>query len=429
MSSQAEAWITYSARNMSRSAYIGSAVILYGIIALGYQLGFSQATHPTVATMLCFTLLQIGYGIVLWRLPRGKHSLQRRALKTSLLTVLVFACSLLTVIGLGLDWPLYLVTIAAYFMAYSVRTAIVFTVLLYLLLGISMAIRSKWNWPDALTNWLNLLFNFVFVTIFLCILHILGAQKTRAEQLLHQLEQSNTELEQAHQQLQQFAQEVEELTIIHERTRLAREIHDTLGHYLSLLNIQLGTMSKLYACNQADLGAEIAEARQLASQAIQEVRHAVTALRPTSITTLSLSEALAQLGSEFANSNEEMQLTLDLERHLPAISQEVQMAFYRAAQEALTNTLKHAKANKVLLRLRYEDTLLELVVLDNGTGMAKSEEQHPDGFGLTGLHERFDAIGGQVTHGSDESGGYRVSVLLHIAPPSCVEKEQGEVRA
>ena len=431
MSGQLQTQSTYM-ENMPRSAAIGGTLASWGMLALGYQSTFAEATHPTIVNVSGFLLLQIIYVGTLWRLTRGQFSLssqvtQGQALKLGILTALTLASSLFSITGLALDWLLYLVTIAAYVLFCPLRITLILIPLLCLLLGLLMVLSDHWNWSDAGTNWLYLLPTFGLVTCFLLMLRGFIVQKLRTEHLLRQLKQSNAELEQTHLQLQHYTQEVEELTIVRERTRLAREIHDTLGHYLALLNIQLGTMSKLYTRNPADLGVEIAEARQLARQAIHEVRNAVAALRPTSIATLSLPGALAQLGSEFAKSNKEIQLTLDLEELLPVISQDVQMAFYRAAQEALTNALKHAHANKVLLRLRYENSLLELVVLDNGTGGTNDGEPYTSGFGLTGLHERFDALGGQVTHGLSESGGYRFTAQLLVTPTS-LAKEPGGVR-
>jgi signal transduction histidine kinase len=424
MSSQSGAEIAYPIRNLPKSVYVGAAITSYGLMALGYQFTLAQATHLTTANVSAFTLLQIGYGSILWRLIRDNSPKQRNTLKIGLLTALAFACSLLGTTGLGLDSDLYMVTIAVYFISYSSRTAIMLALLLYLLLGINIALISNWNWSDALANWFNLLFNFAFVTIFLFVLRVFAVQKARAEKLLLQLEQSNAELEQAHQQLQRYADEVEEFAIVRERTRLARDIHDTLGHYLSLLHIQLGTMSKVYVQDPANLGAEIMDARQLVSQAIHEVRNAVAALRPTSITTLDLPDALVQLCHEFENNSAATQLTLDLKAQLPEISQDAQMAFYRTAQEALTNIRKHTHASKVLLCLRFENNLLELVILNNGSDMVNDREQISSGFGLAGLRERFDVLGGQVTYGPDELEGYRVTAQIYITPPSSATGSQ-----
>ena len=84
---------------------------------------------------------------------------------------------------------------------------------------------------------------------------------------------------------------------------------------------------------------------------MQEVRNAVAALRPTSVATLNLTEALTQLGAEFERVTPETELTLDLDTSLPSLSPELQLALYRAAQEALTNVRKHAHATKVLLNV------------------------------------------------------------------------------
>lgn len=397
-----------------RLAYLGSVIILYGLLAAGYQIAYDEATRLTPAMESIFTLLQIVYAAALWwRLRTGRRSDQPQHRITALLTILTLACGLLALFGLGLDWLLFLATTAIYLMAYPPRPALIFTVLLVAFLGLIMVVIDNWNWPDAFVNWLYQMFSFVLATIFLLVLRVVTVQKAQTERLLKQLEQSKTELEHAHQQLQCYAQEVEELAVVRERTRLAREIHDILGHYLSLLNIQLGTMCKVYAAGPADLCTDIREARQLAGLATQEVRDAVVALRPANI---SLLDALAQLGSEFTGSNKNTCLTLDLETQLPEIPQEVQVAFYRAAQEALTNVCKHARATKTLLRLRYEDHVLNLTVLDNGVGYSAAAEQRSGGFGLTGLRERFEMLGGQVTSGSDEQRGYRVNAWLRLVP-------------
>jgi len=332
-----------------------------------------------------------------------------------MLTILTVATGLLSYSGLQWDWLLYLVTISIYFMALTLRVAVISGVVLYLFMVVNLGFLNNWNWSHIYLNLLSLFPAFVFVAVFSLMYRILDIQKEHAERLLHQLEESNAELGEAHKQLQSYANEVEELTIVRERTRMAREIHDTLGHYLSILTIQLETISKLQERDPARAAIEVAEARRVASQSMQEVRNAIAALRPTSIATLSLTQAISQLGSEFEQSATETRLTLDLDTQLPPISPDLQVALYRAVQEALTNVRRHAHASKVLVRLRYENDLLELVVLDNGSGASTSEldNQH-GGFGLIGLRERIELLGGQVAYGPDEPAGYRVCIRIHV---------------
>ena len=389
----------------------------YITILVGYLLTIlTTPPHLTLLNFVVFTVLQVIYCAVLWWLIKNELSENLRIFAIVMLTILTVATGLLSFSGLQWDWLLYLVTISIYFMALTLRVAVISGAVLYLFMGVNLGFLNNWNWSHIYLNLLSLFPAFVFVAVFSLMYRILDIQKERAERLLHQLEESNAELEEAHRQLQSYANEVEELTIVRERTRMAREIHDTLGHYLSILTIQLETISKLQERDPARAAIEVAEARRVASQSMQEVRNAIAALRPTSIATLSLTQAISQLGNEFEQSATETQITLDLDTQLPPISPDLQVALYRAVQEALTNVRRHAHASKVLVRLRYENDLLELVVLDNGSGASTSEldNQH-GGFGLIGLQERIELLGGQVTYGPAEPTGYRVCIRIHVS--------------
>ena len=327
----------------------------YITILVGYLLTIlTTPPHLTLLNFVVFTVLQVIYCAVLWWLIKNELSENLRIFAIVMLTILTVATGLLSFIGLQWDWLLYLVTISIYFMALTLRVAVISGVVLYLFMVVNLGFLQNWNWSHIYLNLISLFPAFVFVAVFSLMYRILDFQKERAERLLHQLEESNTELEEVHRQLQSYAKEVEELTIVRERTRMAREIHDTLGHYLSILTIQLETISKLQERDPARAAIEVAEARRVASQSMQEVRNAIAALRPTSIATLSLTQAISQLGNEFEQSATETQITLDLDTQLPPISPDLQAALYRAVQEALTNVRRHAHASKVLVRLRYE---------------------------------------------------------------------------
>jgi signal transduction histidine kinase len=300
-------------------------------------------------------------------------------------------------------------------MAFSLRWAIIFILLLCVAAGANIALADYWNWSTALPDMFQLWSLIGFVALLLLLFRALSAQRQRTEQLLSQLEHSRTEKEEAYQRLQHYAAAIEDLAMMRERSRLAREMHDTLGHYLSILHIQLEIVSK---CQQEDptrAFREVAQADQIVVQAMRELRNAVAALYSTPIMELGLRSSLIHLGSEFEHGEDQASLTLDLDTLLPPLSPTLQMAMYRAAQEALTNVRKHARASKVLLRLRYEDEHLELVVLDNGCGAINERtEQSTSGFGLRGLRERFELLDGHVTYGPSVSGGYSVTVHVHV---------------
>jgi signal transduction histidine kinase len=397
---------------------IAGASVIYITLIIGYLLTILTATRLTLLNFLLFTALQVCYCGLLWWMIRVVGKSPKKwplPLAIGLLIVITGAVGLLPTTGLQWDWLLFLVTLSLFFTFLSLRLAIFAGILLYIAVVLNLGWLSDWQWSHVYASLLQLFPAFLFVGLFSLFFRMLETQKERAERLLSQLGVSNAELERAHAQLQDYANEVEELTIVRERTRLAREIHDTLGHYLSILNIQLETIGKLQERDPARAAIEIAEARRVAAQSMQEVRNAVAALRPTSIAALSFAEAVRQLGKEFERNAPETALTLDLETELPPLSPDISVALYRAVQETLTNVRKHAQASKVLVRLRYEDGTLDLLVLDNGKGTAHTApERQGEGFGLVGLRERIELLGGQVSYGPAEQGGYRVTVQVPV---------------
>ncbi len=433
----------------------------YVTLVLSYLITVLAANYLTALNFSIFTLMSVFYTIIAWLVFLQKAvSLWWSIAALILLGMLTFASGLLALTGLDFDWLLYFVTVSIYFTLLPIRRAIIAGIILFLVAYINVGLLDNWQLLDP--HLYTLLSGFIFVAAFSYSNQLLVIQRRRTEQVLRQLEESRQEREKAHEQLQAYANKVEELTIDRERARMAREIHDTLGHYLTILTIQLETISKLQERDPERAATEVAEARRVAAQSMQEVRNAVAALRPTSIATLSLPDALTQLASEFNQAAPDIALTLDLETQLPALSPDQQLALYRAAQEALTNIRKHAQATKILLRLRYEDDVVELLVLDNGLGAAsenalqdnlqskgtdlscadqlqpelyratppeapnlpvpnrlekegsKKAEVNKGGFGLLGLRERIELLGGRMTHGPAEPAGYRLSVSIPL---------------
>jgi signal transduction histidine kinase len=232
-------------------------------------------------------------------------------------------------------------------------------------------------------------------------------------------EVANARLAEAHARLQEYSAQVEDLSTIRERNRIAREIHDTLGHSLTLLSVQLETATQLEARGDSRLPEKLLEARRVAKACLADVRHSVEALRPDEASSGSLSEQLQRLVKEFEATCHETSITLDIEEAIPPLNAEQCQALYRCAQEALTNIRKHAHATKVLLRLcasGEQDGMVELTVLDNGQGRSPQDEQHTSGFGLVGMRERLTSLDGTLRAGPERGHGWRVEVVLPLKP-------------
>jgi signal transduction histidine kinase len=214
----------------------------------------------------------------------------------------------------------------------------------------------------------------------------------------------------AHGQLQQYALQVEDLATVQERNRIARDIHDSLGHALTALNVQLQTVLKLWDIDPSSAKSFLTKAQRLGEIAIKEVRQSVRTLRIEVRQEEPLEKAIAALAEDFRQSTGISVLTkIQLKM---VLSQQIVRAIHRIVQEALTNICKHAQATTVEIQLRTTSTHVCLFVTDNGAGFIA--DFIPKGFGLQGMQERVAALGGNFAIHSEPDNGCQIVVELPI---------------
>ncbi len=203
-------------------------------------------------------------------------------------------------------------------------------------------------------------------------------------------EQLAAELAAANAQLRAQAAQTAELATTRERNRLAREIHDGVGHYLTVIKTQLDAAHALLPAAPGRAADSVTKAARLAGEALDDVRRSVGTLatdtaRPPFIDTL------RQLAHD-CEGNATLRVIGD-PRPLTAAAEH---ALFRTAQEGLTNVRKHAAATATTVTLDYRDAArVRLTLVDNGRGR-NSASAPTSGFGLRGLRERFALLGGQV---------------------------------
>lgn len=221
--------------------------------------------------------------------------------------------------------------------------------------------------------------------------------------------QSREKLAIANEQLRQYAQRIEDQATLQERNRIAREIHDSLGHSLTALNLQMETAMKLWQSNPTKAHTFLAQAKKLGSQALQEVRQSVSAMRDP-LQGRSLEQAIALLAEEFYRSNGVLPTCrIGL---LHPIPDEISIAIYRIVQEALTNISRYAMATEVKIQLDASITNLQLMVQDNGRGF--SLEQNTTGFGLQSMRDRTQALGGNFQINSSPFQGCTITANVPL---------------
>ncbi len=233
---------------------------------------------------------------------------------------------------------------------------------------------------------------------------VLEANRARreAQQLL-------SDLQAAHRQLQEYASQVEELAVARERDRLSRDLHDTLGHRLTVSIVQLEGAGRLIAAAPERASQMVDAVRQQLDEGLSEVRRTVGMLRTPVTADLSLPKALHELAVDFEKATE-LTIRVTLPDSLPPLPEAQRLALYRAAQEALTNVQRHAQAGQASLTMDLSPELLTLRVKDNGIGI--SDEANQQGFGLRGMRERIMQLGGSGELRSGRSDGTTVVVQL-----------------
>lgn len=223
-------------------------------------------------------------------------------------------------------------------------------------------------------------------------------------ELLLREQRSRAELAEAHEKLRDYAAQAERLATAQERNRVARDIHDGLGHSLTVVQMQVKAARAVLPTDPGKADEVLGKAQDQAEEALAEVRRSVKALRePRPMPPLP--EALKALAEETSATGVPAGLTVSgVERALP---EEQREALFRTAQEGLTNVRKHAAASSVDVVLDYAAAAVRVEVRDDGVG---TDGGSPPGFGLVGLRERAEHLGGTLDFTSAPGEGSALSM-------------------
>lgn len=238
--------------------------------------------------------------------------------------------------------------------------------------------------------------------------------RERANTALHASESLLADLQEAHRQLQAYADRAEELAVVEERNRLAREMHDALGHHLTVATVQLEGAQRLIPGDPERATSMISTVREQICEALGELRRTVAALQAPPEIDLSLSQALTRLAANFEAATG-LSVHLALPEDMPALPDVHRGVIYRVAQEALSNVEHHAHARNVWIDLIQQDAMVVLNVGDNGIGIPADFDKQV-GFGLLGMRERAVRLGGEITIQPRSGGGTQLS--LHLPLPA-----------
>ena len=331
------------------------ALVPAAVFVLLATLGFRWVLRRGPALRYAYTIVQLILGFLVF-------DLSNVAIGSVLLLVVLVSQSVLLL-------PLY-----------AVGAVVVLIPLMHLGMG----------WLGALQEGLGTLAAMVFAAV--------------VTELLVREQRSRAELVEAHQRLQAYAVQAERLATVQERNRVARDIHDGLGHALTVVQMQIKAARAVLPVDTAETDTVLAKAQTQAEQALAEVRRSVSVLREP-VPAKPLCDALRDLAGETSAAG--VRTDLEVTGTARPLPPETEESLYRAAQEGLTNVRKHARASHAALTLDFSrPDAVRLEVRDDGVGVSSGGT----GFGLVGVRERAAHLGGQAAISAVPGGGTLLSV-------------------
>jgi len=229
--------------------------------------------------------------------------------------------------------------------------------------------------------------------------------------IVAQMRQQQAALQEANRKLTHYAATLEQLSVSRERNRMARELHDTLAHTLSGLAVQLEGVKSLWKSDPEKSYAMLEQSLEATRSGLTETRKAIQSLRATPLEDLGIRLAIRELAQTAAD-RAGFDLQLDLSGILGNLPQNVEQCIYRVTQEALENIVKHAAAKKVGLRLSCKNGGITLLIRDDGIGFNPADVDQEQHYGLRGICERAELIGGHMKVESEPGQGTTIHLTV-----------------
>ena len=221
------------------------------------------------------------------------------------------------------------------------------------------------------------------------------------------------ELEQANVRLKKYALSTEQLAQTRERNRLARELHDTLAHTLSSVAVQLEAVKALFETDQVEAKRVLNRSLENTRNGLNETRRALNDLRTSEVENFGLSQSLRNLLIN-GSTRSGFSYTENLQNNLNLLPPEISHFIYRTIQEAVENTVKHANASHVDLDVTLADKTLHLRYKDDGQGFSIDATDAARHYGLQGMRERIELLGGIFNIQSAPGEGTVITIEMEI---------------
>ena len=267
-----------------------------------------------------------------------------------------------------------------------------------------IGVQKVLYWIYNLLTSLNIILFFAF-----CVFIIIEQSGTidEVKKLYSKLYKTNEELQQANEKLQEYAVMKEKMGETKERNRLAREIHDTLGHTLTGISAGVDACIAMIDISPEATKGQLELISRVTRDGIKEVRRSVSELRPDSLERLSLEPAIRKMVNE-TNSITNTKIHFECDVDKLKFDEDEENAIYRVIQESMTNSVRHKKAKNIYITIKKKYSDICILIKDDGVGCTDMKK----GFGTRHIVERIKLLKGTVEF--DGSDGFTTKVVIPI---------------
>ncbi len=281
----------------------------------------------------------------------------------------------------------------------------------YFLLILTIYLKyTRWNYFDFLYLFPNIIENSFYFVFIIGMIYIAGYQTNQSQILsktMNELEIKSNELKEVNNKLQKTMESLEEMTILRERNRIAREIHDTVGHTLTTVSIEIEAGKRL-APKDLNLALEKLElAQEQVRKGLSDIRSSVKLLKNGNGVLSFIPSVQALISETELHAGVSVRSSFS---QLPFLNSEQERVLYHVVQEGLTNGIRHGKCSEFALQLKYINNRIMLTLTDNGKGCGNITL----GFGLTAMKERIEELRGEFSVKSSLGNGCSLKVDIPI---------------
>lgn len=381
----------------------GLTMSFTGVVLGVYLSIFTSGAELTASRVIILSILATCYifiGIYIYSISAGYKLVWLRLLYISIELIVGISIVVLSK-GLGVSLLIFIPLIGHSVTLFSPRVMLIINgTILLLYLGLSNLYAP--GWERTINDLPLFLAGQIFVILFM--------QMHLEEEIAHsKIKQLINELGTANQSLKEYAAQVETLTLMRERNRLAREIHDGLGHYLTVVHMQIQAAEAVLASNPEKAHSALVLAQQQAQNALIDVRRSVAALRDTTDIRIPLITRVEQLAA--SASSENLKVIVKVSGKPSETTAQIELSIFRIIQEGIQNCLKHANAHHLWINMEYRSSsLLWLTIQDDGIGSTAPGT----GYGLLGMNERVTQLGGKIEVGTKSGNGFRIEIEVPL---------------